>query len=162
MIVFFFRLTSNESEKKRGRTRCFRDSESTGLFTSVCLSVYFFRLLTNPIGIPSGSNPSVQSCSIQCTGHQDPILFSSSTNRVCCLVGLTCLRLTFTGMIINWQFLLPLSLVPIGGIRPLLTHGWSQNKTTWVVVSPQVFFPDTHSIFRFRHFLPFYFFSFSF
>jgi hypothetical protein len=44
--------------------------------------------------------------------------------------------------------------------RPLLTHGWSQNKTTWVVVSPQVFFPDTHSIFRFRHFLPFYFFSF--
>lgn len=150
-----------KAKKKRGRTRCFRDSESTGLFTSVCLSTFFVfsqirlvyrRVATHPF------NP-VQ---FNVLGIRIPILFSSSTNRVCCLVGLTCLRLTFTGMIINWQFLLPLSLVPIGGIRPLLTHGWSQNKTTWVVVSPQVFFPDTHSIFRFRHFLPFYFFSFSF
>ena len=87
-----------------------------------CLSVYFFSSShKSDWYIPSGSNPSVQSCSIQCTGHQDPHPFFPSTNRVCCLVGLTCLRLTFTGMIINWQFLLPLSLVPIGGI---LVHCW--------------------------------------
>jgi hypothetical protein len=71
-MIVFLSVDVEWKRKKKGRTRWFRDSESTGLFTSVCLSVYFFRLLTNPIGIPSGSNPSVQSCSIQCTGHQDP------------------------------------------------------------------------------------------